>query len=60
MVLPATLTSYRPDGWVRAIAVGGYAVAAAVSRAQTGLLAAYASLMLLAIAIILLVRVAVG
>jgi NADH-quinone oxidoreductase subunit L len=60
MALPATLTSYRPDRWVSAIADGGYAVAAAVSRAQSGLLAAYASLMLLAIAIILLVRVALG
>jgi NADH-quinone oxidoreductase subunit L len=57
MVLPATLTSYRPDRWVRAIADGGYAVAGAVSRAQTGLLAMYASVMLLAVAIILLLRI---
>ena len=57
MVLPETITSYRPDGWVRAIAEGGYAVAGAVSRVQTGLLAMYACATLLAIAIILLVRV---
>jgi NADH-quinone oxidoreductase subunit L len=57
MVLPASITSYRPDRWVRAIADGGYAVAGAVSRAQTGLLAMYASVMVLAVAIILIVRV---
>jgi len=60
MVLPATITSYRPDRWVRVIAEGGYAVAAAVSRVQTGLLAMYALVSLLAVAIILLVRVSVG
>jgi NADH-quinone oxidoreductase subunit L len=57
MVLPATITSYRPDRWVRVIADGGYAVASAVSRVQTGLLAAYAFATLLALAIILLIRV---
>jgi NADH-quinone oxidoreductase subunit L len=56
MVLPFSVTSYHPDRWVRAIADGGYAVAAAISRAQTGLLAMYASAMLLAVAIILLLR----
>jgi NADH-quinone oxidoreductase subunit L len=56
-VLPSTITSYRPDHWIRGIASGGYAVAAAVSRVQTGLLATYAFGMLLAIAVILLVRV---
>ncbi len=59
MLLPASVTSYRPDRWVRAIADGGYAVAGAVSRAQTGLLAMYASVTLLAVAIVLLVRVGV-
>ncbi len=57
MVLPSSITSYRPDAWVRAIAEGGYAVAGAVSRAQTGLLAMYASVMLFAVAIILLLRI---
>jgi NADH-quinone oxidoreductase subunit L len=60
MVLAATITSYRPDRWVRVVAEGGYAVAAAVSRVQTGLLAMYALVSLLAVAIILLVRVSVG
>jgi hypothetical protein len=57
VIWPSTITSYRPDRWVREIANGGYAVAAAVSRVQTGLLATYAFGMLLAIAVILLVRV---
>jgi NADH-quinone oxidoreductase subunit L len=57
MLLPASVTSYRPDRWVRVIAEGGYAVAAAVARVQTGLLAAYAFGTLLTIAIVLLVRV---
>jgi len=57
MVLPASVTSYRPDRWVRVVAEGGYAVAAAVARVQTGLLAAYAFGTLLTIAIVLLVRV---
>ena len=52
-------TSYRPDSWVRAIAAGGYAVASGLSRVQSGLLARYAFGSILAMAIILLVRVAV-
>jgi NADH:ubiquinone oxidoreductase subunit 5 (subunit L)/multisubunit Na+/H+ antiporter MnhA subunit len=52
-------TSYRPDGWVRALAAAGYAASAAVSRAQSGLLGIYAFGSLLGISIILLVRVLV-
>jgi NADH-quinone oxidoreductase subunit L len=52
-------TSYRPDGWVRALAEAGYTAAAAVSRAETGLLGMYAFGSLIGIAIILLVRVVV-
>ncbi|MBV9322693.1 MAG: NADH-quinone oxidoreductase subunit L [Chloroflexi bacterium] len=57
VVLPVTMTSYRPDRWVRSIAAGGYVVAGGVSRVQTGLLAMYAFGTLLAIAVILLIRV---
>jgi hypothetical protein len=57
ILLARTVTSYRPDRWVRALADGGYAVAAAVSRLQTGLLATYAVATLLTIAVVLLVRV---
>jgi hypothetical protein len=49
--------SYRADGWIRAIAGGGYAVSAALSRVQSGLLMRYAFGSILAVAIILLVRV---
>jgi NADH-quinone oxidoreductase subunit L len=47
---------YRPDPWVRAIADAGYAVAGAVSRAQSGLLASYALGSFVAVAVILVVR----
>ena len=50
-------TSYRPDGWVRAIAVGGYAVSDAFSRVQSGLVARYAFGSLIGVAVVLLVRV---
>jgi NADH-quinone oxidoreductase subunit L len=50
-------TSYRADGWVRAIAAGGYAVSAVFSQLQSGLLARYAFGSVIAVAIILLVRV---
>jgi NADH-quinone oxidoreductase subunit L len=56
--LAHTETSYRPDLWVRAIADAGYAVATGTSRLQSGLLARYAFGSILAIAIILLMRVA--
>ena len=51
-------TSYRADGWVRAIAAAGYAASDGLSRVQSGLLARYAFGSLLGVAIILLVRVA--
>ena len=56
-VLAPTATSYRPDAWVRVIAVAGYAVSEGFSRLQSGLLARYAFGSVVAVAIILLVRV---
>jgi NADH-quinone oxidoreductase subunit L len=50
-------TTYRAAGWVAAIATLGYATAAAVSRAQSGLLARYAFGSFIALAAILLLRV---
>ena len=52
-------TSYRADVWVRAIADAGYATALGFSRLQSGLLARYAFGSLIAVAAILLIRVAV-
>jgi NADH-quinone oxidoreductase subunit L len=57
--LAPTETSYRADVWVRVIANGGYAVSAAFSRLQSGLLARYAFGSIVAVAIILLVRVSI-
>jgi hypothetical protein len=51
-------TSYRADGWVRVIEAGGYAVSAAISRVQSGLLATYVLGSIVTVAIVLLVRVA--
>ena len=50
---------YRADPWVRAITSAGYAVAGAVSRAQSGLLARYALGSFVAVAVILVVREAI-
>lgn len=44
----------RADGWVRALGGGGYAVAQAFSRAQSGLLLRYAFGSIFALAIVLL------
>jgi hypothetical protein len=57
--LAPTETTYRADAWVRVIATGGYAVSAAFSRLQSGLLARYAFGSVVAVAIILLVRVSI-
>ena len=51
-------TSYRADLWVRAIADAGDAIATGFSRLQSGLLVRYAFGSLIAVAVILLVRVA--
>jgi NADH-quinone oxidoreductase subunit L len=51
--------SYAAHPWVRAIADGGYALAAAVSRAHVGALANYALGSFVGVALILLVRVMV-
>ena len=50
-------TSYRADGWVRAIADAGYAATGALARVQSGVLTRYAFGSLIALALILLVRV---
>ena len=50
-------TSYRADGWVRAIAGAGYAAAGGLARVQSGLLTRYAFGSLVALAVILLIRV---
>jgi NADH-quinone oxidoreductase subunit L len=49
--------SYRPDGWVRALAEAGYAAASSVSRIQSGVLPRYALGSLVGLAIIVLARV---
>jgi NADH-quinone oxidoreductase subunit L len=49
--------SYRPDGWVVAIAEAGYAAARGLSRIQSGILPRYALGSLVGLAIIVLARV---
>ena len=49
-------SSYQAAGWVHVIAEAGYAVSAALSRVQSGLLARYAFASFVAVAAILLVR----
>jgi NADH-quinone oxidoreductase subunit L len=49
--------SYRPDGWVRAIASAGYAAALSLSRIHSGILPRYALGSLVGLAVILLARV---
>jgi hypothetical protein len=49
--------SYRPDGWVVAIAEAGYAAARGVSRIQSGILPRYALGSLVGLAVIILARV---
>jgi hypothetical protein len=50
-------SSYRPDGWVRAIAAAGYAAALGLSRIHSGLLPRYALGSLVGLAVIVLARV---
>ncbi|MGI9146352.1 MAG: NADH-quinone oxidoreductase subunit 5 family protein [Chloroflexota bacterium] len=51
--------TYRPDGWVRAIAEAGYATANGLSRIQSGVLPRYALGSLMGLAIIVLARLVV-
>ncbi|MDQ6669161.1 MAG: NADH-quinone oxidoreductase subunit L [Chloroflexota bacterium] len=52
-----TEPSYRPDGWVRAIAGAGYAVSDGLAQIQSGVLPRYALGSLVGLAVIVLVRV---
>ncbi len=52
-------SSYRATPWVRAIAEAGYAVSTGVSRIQSGVLARYAFVSFIAVAVLVVLRIVI-